>query len=544
MLISALFGFVIFAYLYGIEILHPHYFSWLLSGDSSIYFFGFNFFNQEPWHLPLGQINSYSFPEGASVVYTDSSPLVSIGLKALNFLPGMQSIYQFHGIWILTCFALQGALGFFLFYRYTRNWWNSLIGSVFLVTLPSFLNRGYEGTRHYSLLPHFILLLALALAFHPKKKRSVFTWAALTIIALGLHFYLAFVVGFFAFASLYDRLKEKRFQVFICTVAVVIASYFYGYFTIPLGNSSAGGFGLYSMNLNALFNPNPYPAWLPIWPTANPLQSEGFQYMGLGFLILSLMYLRPETFRKLTLPNQCAIIFLILLSLSFRLSFGPWVIGEWFTVPAYFVFVFYYIKDFEPSKAKRAAYAVATLLLLFAFGKIARATGRFFWPIEYLALFLILMRKPHPSILAMLLLVQLGDLSGIMKAIHTQNIRLNTLSNPARPIPEAWNEKDFDHISFVRPGSVHVTPLVFFALEKHKTIGPLILARASSRFRKFEQDSLSMELAAHQFRPHTLYVIEDQNLWDNLKAFCAAPTGPCQSVQLAQTDLYRLLLSR
>ena len=77
--------------------------------DPATHFLGWHFFRNEPWHLPLGLNWAYGMEMSSSIVYTDSIPLLALIFKPFsNYLP---TLFQYTGLWILICFALQGTFG-------------------------------------------------------------------------------------------------------------------------------------------------------------------------------------------------------------------------------------------------------------------------------------------------------------------------------------------------------------------------------------------------------------------------------------------------
>ena len=79
-----LLGGIVFLIIYGHKILNPTFIEWTMDGDAAQHFLGWHFFRSEPWTFPIGVIQSYQYPQGTSLVYTDSIPLLAIPLKLLS----------------------------------------------------------------------------------------------------------------------------------------------------------------------------------------------------------------------------------------------------------------------------------------------------------------------------------------------------------------------------------------------------------------------------------------------------------------------------
>ena len=544
---------LLFWYVFGWGILNPLHTSWLLSGDASIYFFGFNFFNQESWHLPPGSISRYSFPEGTSVVYTDSIPLVSIFLKLFH----LSSIFQFTGAWILLCLILQALVAYLILYRISKSAILSSLASLFFLMMPNMLERFYFTTRHYSLIAHFLILLTIGLFLDQRLKKKQILWFILFLLTLGIHFYLFFISLLFYVASEFvtiDQIKPK-IQHLIMGTGLVIYTYLLGYFTIPLQNSTAGGFGSYSMNLNSVFNSMGEAKFFPALSTIHSLQQEGFQYLGLGVILLILLVaLGKCKFSKIPLFSKnplvsvksdstlaLVLIFFTLLSLSFKLSVFQWIIPEPFTIPSYFgIFYFWFLRaGSKPLKA--FMHGLVCVVLLFIAGKVVRATGRFLWPVEYFALFLIFQAKPKPWLVAALLLVQVADLKPLLDSIHAEHAALSAFKQPELSPHWPLLIKDIQHIALYDPNSINVNPFSKMALEHGQSIGPMLVARASSSFRKEEQKALHDEIINLAIKNNILYLVGDQKLWDLFKENCAKNLGLCNTFQFGELDGYRYL---
>ncbi len=521
--ISALAGALVFFLIYPLFVLSPHSYSWLLGGDQAIYFLGFNFFNHESWHWPLGLIQGYSYPEMTSLVFSDSSPLVSILLK---LLPG-QSIYQFHGIFILFCFMLQGICGFRLLYHYSKSWTSSVLGAVFFVLLPSFLDRGYPGTRHYSLLPHFILLSAIFYSFHPKLSRNLWIWTALIGVALGFHFYLATLVGIFFIASQGKSFQEYGFRLGYVVMAPVLLllAYAYGYFSIPVGSSVAWGFGEFSMNLNSFLNPMDRSYFIkPLLMLQH--QYEGFQYLGLGLLILAGMCLRKESWRTLSPPQRLALVFITFLSLSFNVSFFNWVLLPNISKALFFVVFFILLFRNGVAHWKSVLIAAALVAMIQLMGPSLRSSGRLFWAVEYVMIFLIFMRAPKPWVIVLLLALQMVDIS----KEFTSFMAPAPIAQAAVPeLPLAMITKDsYDEIALI--GGTNSIPLALKAVSEGKKIGPLGTARSDGGSVGKTQQQWIQEVQGLKPRPKVIYIVGNEAVWGSFQKTCEAKPEDCKAL--------------
>ena len=62
------------------------------------------FFRNSGWHFPVGLMDTITYPELYSVVYTDAVPAFAVVFKILS--PVFPKTFQYFGIWGLLCFIL------------------------------------------------------------------------------------------------------------------------------------------------------------------------------------------------------------------------------------------------------------------------------------------------------------------------------------------------------------------------------------------------------------------------------------------------------
>lgn len=533
-----IFAFAFFIYLYGPTILNPHFSTWIISNDSEVYFYGFNFFNAETWQHPIGKILAYSYPESASVVYTDSIPHLAILAKMLSKLFFPQAIFQYFGIWVLLCFGLQAGLAYLLLSENGLSKIQSALGSLLFLSLPTFLNRSFDDTKHYSLLGQFLILIALLIYTSEKRQKNLLLWAILLALSMGVHLYLTFVVGFFfALSFSYDDMKRfvRNKQVLAGAAVLLFVAYELGYFTIPLGNSTAGGFGNYAMNLTGPFDSMGRSYFLTALPglLGSAQFHEGFQFLGTGIialLIFSLINPRQRAFLKSEcskLKDHWILIFgMMVLITSFQVGVLSYKVMEWFSIPVISAIYSYFRKKQNMSSTRIFAEIALLLLTIFACGKIFRASGRLFWAFEYLGLFLLLKSKPKTAVLFALVAIQFFDLSPFYRKIQEQEVKLEHQEIPTTSVPEKYTS-DFDHIAMIGGYFIPSSRWLDLALIHHKTIGPLPVARGSSKARELEKIQILSELNQLTLRDRVLYVVGDEKIWADFLSACAQSKIVC-----------------
>jgi hypothetical protein len=262
------------------------------SADVAQSLVGANYFLADYWHwLPL-KVPNLESPEGLSIVYTDSIPLLALIVR-LVMGQGIAPLNYF-GFWILFCFALQGAGAVYLLRSFgERRFVVLLLGSVLLLLMVPFLAR--QGFGHLALCGHFLLLFALGLAVRVVRDGvwlpRAATFAALTAAAALVHPYLAAMVGgCCAIAALSIWVDRGRFWAAIS--GLIAAAGIMAVVALAAGFTDAastrGGFGTYSLNLLGPFWPQQsglFGANLPILDATRG-QYEGYAYLGAGILLL------------------------------------------------------------------------------------------------------------------------------------------------------------------------------------------------------------------------------------------------------------------
>jgi hypothetical protein len=360
-LAGALFAF----WIGGPRLIDPTEIDWAMKLDFQYHFLGWHFFRAEPWQWPPGIIRGYYAPAGTSIGFTDSIPLAALALKP--FAEILPNPMQYFGVWLVLCFALQGAFGVALTKLWTPSRLLQVLGGVLLIMVPTLLGR----VGHPALASHWLLLWALWMYFRegirPVGWRAAFLYG---VIAGLIHPYLAImgfaIVGALALrrfleghTAVLTRLAISLSPVLTCVAGLVAGWWLSGLLSLAgTEDMISTGIDQYSMNVLGPIAPVGWSILLPELPVASDLQKfEGFQYLGAGLLALSLVALvlavRTGVQWRAALPLLLVAIAGAVYALSPRVTFGSWVLFD-ATTPA----------------------------IARWFGTF-RATGRFFWPAAY-----------------------------------------------------------------------------------------------------------------------------------------------------------------
>lgn len=395
---AALLGAAVYLLLYGTEELRCTNVTWLLGGgDLTQHYLGWTAFRDSPWRFPAGLGSLLAWPEGCSVIFTDSIPWLAVAFKCFRAV--LPADFQYFGLWGLSCFILQSVFAARLLRRFTDRAALILPAALLYTAAPAFVARMYV---HSALAGHWLLLAAMDTALAGEERRGgrlLLPWALLGAACAGTHIYLLAMDGMILCgACLYELLPRRGLRracgmlgAFLSAAALSV--WLLGGFTG--GSGVGGGLGEYSLNLNGFLNPQGWSALLPDLPLYAAGQGEGLAYPGLGalgFFAAGLIFgvrRRKELSGPLLLSAGAVVLLSVLFALSPTVTLGDRVL---FTLPL-------------PKK----------LTLLWG---IFRATGRFAWVAGYvlltgtLALLLHHARgKLLPVLLAAGLLIQGADLA-------------------------------------------------------------------------------------------------------------------------------------
>ncbi|NVZ10778.1 hypothetical protein HW932_16050 [Allochromatium humboldtianum] len=360
------------------------------TGDFAQHLSGWQFYRDDEWRFPLLHTNRLNAPEGVSIAFTDSIPLLAISFKLLS--PWLPEDFQYFGLWHVLVILMQALAGVFLIRSLGCRQWFASLAAVALALMAPILSW---RLGHSALMAHGLVLFALGLYFRGirdlwPRARSAWWLAATALIGLLVHpYWLAICFGIFL-AFLFDEARTggswgKQVSRLLITLAVLA-------FIVPVfgyGGSGlrAEGFGLYSMNLLA---PLCGGRLTPCFVDATGGQYEGFNYLGAGvWLLVAIGFTAlirdrgsidwPMIRNRYPGLMLCALA-CTLYAVSNRVYLGTHLLLE---LP---------LPD----------------MLAWATG-IFRAGGRFFWPVFYLLTFValatVLKRFGPPQVMPILLLV-------------------------------------------------------------------------------------------------------------------------------------------
>lgn len=418
---GAVIGFIIFALIYGLEVVNVTNDSFIINGyiekDVAQHYAGWMLYRSSPWQFPLGLAQNIAYPYGTTVAYTDSIPLLAIIFKLFSSI--LPQTFQYFGLYCLLCFMLQGAFGGLLSSLFSKNTLTDILASAVFVLSPVMIERAF---RHCALASHYLILAALYYYFRNKGKnnfKAVLPFFIINLLAISIHpYYLPFTFGImFAFCVEMFFFDRKYFSSIFYILASIVISLAAGYLEgafYSVGSMSSFGYGFFNMNLNAFINPSSrgFTNWSSVLPVRPNIlgQPEGFNYLGLGILLF--------------IP--VAAVFYILhykkdvIKVVFRFIYRYF--GIVFSTGALFVFAIGDWIMFDEIQIFRIPFSTKLMEGLFG---VFRANGRFTWLLVYSITLIIIYglsrtdKKYFTNIcLVLLISIQLFDLKDVLASKH------------------------------------------------------------------------------------------------------------------------------
>lgn len=504
-------GLAIFILLFGGNILQPDNIAWILRrNDPAVHFIGWHFFRNEPWHLPLGLSWAYGMEMGSSIVFTDSIPLLAFILKPFSDYLSMP--FQYTGIWILVCFALQGMFGWLLLQKLTKNKILSAIGSLFFIFSPIVLAR----TSHYSLIGHWVILASLYLYFTHSASQEI-KWASLLVVVSLINAYLLVMTAAIWLASIFKTIlrNEKAISVMIgknilVLALVTFAMWISGYFVLQQGHADFGGFGFYRMNLLSLIDPGKSETkmWsylLPDLPQGRG-DYEGFNYLGLGIIILVVVSIYK--FFK-----------------SFHPAFSWRYIGPLAVVCL--LLTFYSISN-RVALGNNVLLSLDLPKVLMPLFESFRGSGRFFWPVYYLIYMVIFYciissnsSRGAVIILGTALIIQVADTSKGWR-FYWDNFSNDIYQYDSPLKSQFWNvaAKKYNKVLFVLPEYLaqNWLPISYYAGSNKMAINAGYFCRIDMPKLMETQNKILASVVNGEFDNDALYIFNDKYLLGKAQA--------------------------
>ena len=538
-------GAIFFFTVFGYRIVIPTNIDWLTSGDLAQHFSGWNFFRYEAWHFPIGRIEGFGTPDGSSIVFTDSIPIMSIGFKLFRSV--LPQPFQFIGLWLLTCYLLQGFFGWLLASLVTNKAYPRILITCFFLLSPPML---FRATGHEALTAHWLILAALylsvqsALSFELRHPRLSWLkcWTALVLLSGLVHLYLCFMVALLYLGACTSRIFSMthwKVRTFLALLTPLLALfpvlYMEGAFVVSTANwaGGSGDFNYFSMNLLAPFAPGytgspqgtSYDS-LFVSPVALAAggQYEGNNYLGFGVLLLLFLTLVGRLISIFGCPNRG------------RQSnvFDRRLIQVWLPLSMVTLVLTMIAASNHVSLGKTVLFTIPLSSSMLRYCEIFRSSGRFFWPTYYLILWMTIRScrtlfsrnvAIFSGIVHAALTFQAVDLTQYLQ--HYATI-FHSVSAYKSPLQSSFWRRALTHyhniLYFPPEDTSYYIPLGLESAPLQVGINVAYKARSDPKVVAREHRQIDGELNRGELRDGALYVFKDKDYFDRLKASMAGKT--------------------
>jgi hypothetical protein len=507
---------VAYHFAYGLHTLVPTNIGWLLNAyhDWGQHYLGAAFYRQEDWHFPIGQMNSFYYPVGTNVGFTDCTPIMALITKIFSFL--LPEDFQYFGIWLLSCMFLNAYFLAKILKLYKANLLLIIFCCTIILINPLLLFRGMQASAcaHWLFLGSFYYYLKptdITNVLNNFKKQGI-----LMLLSSLINPYLAimtagFVVVLAVKNYFYDRSLSYKKAITLPVVIFALTLLIWILFgMIEFSNKTDLDVGsiygtIYSFNLNSFINSYGfYSKFIPQLGMVDDTQHEGFAYLGLGMIILVLIAILTTItfFFKKKINNKHAYLLPL-----FILCFLMLVFAITNTVTLGTEVLFNY----------------PTLGIIKKAGNIFRATGRFSWPMYYLLYtfaFVIFSKIKFNSVVKYIFLFSIV----CFQLYDTENLitSRNLISGgfDSKLDEEKWKLviDNFDEILVYPPYinnmvyKMDYQDLMFVALKSKKPISIGYVARENVTEGNAFKDTLTHRLKAGEIQKNQLYVTNKENL--------------------------------
>lgn len=502
-----------FGAIYGFKILNPTYDAWLFAGgDLTQHYVGWEAYRNSPWTFPIGNFNTLTYPTNVSIVFTDSIPLFAVFFKILS--PILPETFQYWGLFGLLSYIAIGITAATIIRKYSNNILYILLGSEFFLISPFIFFRmyGHEalGGGQWLILLSFLALIYYEEYFFEWKKASIF-WGGVAALCVMIHIYFAAMALMVLFGfCFYDYIKQKKVgrSFLILTsffVSLLLTTFILGGFS-PGSSFSASGLGVYSTNLNSLFNPSGYSKMLLSLPQGSG-QSEGFGYLGVGMLLLAFLGMVLCTLRLL--PKE---------------SINKWKIVA-FSLSA--IIAFAYALSPTVTFGNTVLFAIPLPDIIIKILSIFRASGRFIWVVAYL-IYLIgmiaLASMKHNNIkegslcfvLGCLLFIQAYDFSNVIEGKHsnyTTDVTYENIFINDETFQSIMTKTPIHHFSIVASDFMTTNYEYMYAIADYAIHNDLTIDRFyTAGDRGQEQRNIQIEKALKNISNDTLFLFGKSEL--------------------------------
>ena len=272
------------------------------SGDLINAQLGWKFFADDTWSFPLGKNSKYGLEISNSIVFTDSIPLFAILFKLLKKFVFID--IQYFSFWIFLNFFLQLFLGYKIILKATNSILFSFLCSFLFLLCPFMF---FRLSHHLSLGAHWLILASLYIFYFTDESKKKLYWYLIIFLSILIHLYFTLMIFIIYSAYSLEKGVENKnliseiFELIIKILASLFLMYLIGYFESSPVNKVSTGYGQKKLDLLGFFDPQPdgFNTWSFFFPNLHDTNLEGFNYLGVGNIILILFFLLVLFMRKI-----------------------------------------------------------------------------------------------------------------------------------------------------------------------------------------------------------------------------------------------------
>lgn len=523
---AAFFGLIFGLWFLGPRNVLPGAIDWLNRGDLVAYQLSWEFFRQSPLiQWPLTAVPNYGV--SFHTVLVNGNALIELPLKFMR--PVLPSTFQYVGMWIVSCFVLQGyfaarLLTHFMLGRFVRF----AVSTIFVISPVLVFRIGIAG--HPAFGAHWLILFAFYLYF--SDRQSHVFWSILIALVLMTNIYISAMVLFVYIAAVskvlltgrdVSQAPRVRRLIFVPLLVGVLTFILMGYLEY---GSSAMGTGFFRLNALAFWNPgfSSQDSFSFVLNHFGPLrvrqlvaeEGEGFGYLGLGtiltipLIVVYVIRFRTVTWWRTVFPLLAVCVFLFLVAMSNRVA----IVRHEF---------YYWLPE-----------SVLDLRQIF------RAATRFAWPMYYLLTLagvvslVRLVRGRRAIVMAVLLLVGVHTLDQIPGLVYAHRQLSSQPSYRSPLVDPVWGNlaKKYTKINLfpnfdlqVGEGSPDAefwngewNHFAHFAVDNELATGFGYFSRPVTRFLEQDNSRMTTELTTGNLEENTIYVLSNPETWEYAKS--------------------------
>lgn len=499
---------------------------WLNRGDLAAYQLSWEFFRQTPLiQWPLTSVPNYGV--SFQTVLVNGNALIELPLKFMR--PFLPSTFQYVGMWIVSCFVLQGYFAARLLSHFVTDRFIRFVTATIFVISPVLVFRiGIAG--HPAFGSHWLILCAFYL--YLSDRQSHVFWSILIALVLTTNIYITAMVLFVYIAAVskalltgpdVSRALRVRRLIFVPLLVGALTFIVMGYLEY---GSSAKGTGFFRLNALAFWNPgfSSQDSFSFLLNHFGPLrvrqlvaeEGEGFGYLGLGTILtipLIVVYVirhRTATWWRTLFPLLAACVFLFLVAMSNRVA----IVRHEF---------YYWLPE-----------SILDLRQTF------RAATRFAWPMYYLLTLagvvslVRLVRGRRAIVMAVLLLVGVHTLDQIPGLVYAHRQLSSQPSYRSPLVDPEWGNLANKYTTInvfpnfdlqVGEGSPDAEfwngewyHFARFAVDNELSTGFGYFSRPVTRFLEQDNSRMTRELTTGNLEANAIYVLSNPGTWEFAKS--------------------------